>query len=405
MDAGGAVVPSLASFVECQAQALGRAGFAGVGGSALPNEVLIACLTLFVALIGLRLLAGDNYSIAEATRAALRVGLVIVFSTSWSAYETVFYDVATKTPAALANGLLSPMGLRSGSVEETAGGFQGVYDAVNRAILDKPAVGPPGSPVAGSPAGATLPRIGTAPPLATAPTSNLTPSGPAGLFLMASSLAGLLAMRLATGFLLALGPVVIIFSLFDAMVGFFVGWVRALLGVTLAALSASVVAALELDFLQSVVVPRATTQASAFIDPGLLVTSVIFTVVTLGGFWAAFMLARGFQLRPRLQAAENRFLNSAGTAQLLDREKADARPVEQASRARVIVDAIRRGGERGGTTDLGGRSTVASSFVDRAAGAAPREVSWIAPQGLSQGSRRGSRAGKTISAARRDSRR
>lgn len=406
-DAGGAVVPNLASYIECQAHALGRAGFAGAGGFALPNELLVACLTLFVALIGLRLLAGGSYSIADATRAALRVGLVIVFSTSWAAYQTVFYDVATEIPAGLANGLLSPLGLRASSVEETAGAFQGVYDAVNRGPVSRPVAPPvPANPPV-DPMGVVTPPpdANAGSPVTTPPSSSLTPSGGPGLFLMVSSLAGLLAMRLATGLLLALGPIVIVFSLFDAMLGFFVGWVRALLGVTIAALTASVVAALELEFLEAVVVPRATTEASPFVDPGLLVTSVMFTVVTLGGFWAAFMLARGFRLPARLQSAQTQFVSWAATPALQEAQVTGSDRVEQPSRASIIVDAVRRGGEHAGIIDLGVGRTAPLGPADRGSGPASREFSWITPRGLSQTSRRGARVGKTISAARRDSRR
>jgi type IV secretion system protein VirB6 len=394
--------------VDCQARALGHTGFSGIDGSALPSELLVACLTLFVALIGLRLLAGESWSIAEATRAALRAGLVIVFSTSWAAYQTVFYNVATQAPAALAGALLSPLGLRAASVEETASGFQSVYDAVNHGMFSRTSAAPPPvGLVPGSPPGPIPgPGAGPPPPPATMLASDLTPGGPAGLFLMLSSLGGLLGMRLAAGFLLALGPIVIVFSLFEPMVGVFVGWVRALLGVTLAAVSASVVAALELDFLQSVVVPRATTEASAFIDPGLLVSSAMFAVLTLGGFWAAFTVARGFHLWPRLQAAQNRFATAAALAALPAVTAAEVDRAPQPSRTRAIVDAIRRDGDRGGVTGLGGGTTIASLPVGRDAGRAPRETSWIAPQGLSQGPRRSVRlAGKTVSAARRDNRR
>ena len=406
VDAGAAVVPSLAAYVECQAQALGRAGFSSFAGSAIPNELLTACLALFVGLIGLRLLAGETYSLADATRAALRVGLVMVFSLSWPAYQTVFYDVAIQTPRALANGLLSPLGLRAGTVEETAGAFQNVYDAVNRAAADRPAgIAATGILVAGAPAVVAPPPTANGQRAATA-TSNLglTPDGRSGLFLMVSSLGALLAMRLAAGLLLALGPLVIVFCLFDSLTGLFVGWIRALIGVTLAALSSTVVAALELDFLQSVVVPRATTQASAFVDPGLLVTSVIFTLMTLGACWSAFMLARGFHLRPRSHRAASDFVPLPAVLQERNRQVAGVAVPEQPSRARVIVDSIRRGGDQNGQpTVMGGRMVTAAS-TDRSASAASREVSWIAPQGIDQVARRGLRSGKTMSAARRDKR-
>jgi type IV secretion system protein VirB6 len=406
MDPGAAVVPSLASYVECQAQALGHSGFAGVG-SALPSELLAACLTLFVALIGLRLLAGETFSLADATRAALRVGLVIVFSTSWTAYERVFFDVATQTPAALANDLVSPLGLRSAPVDETASGFQSVFDAVNRGRVVEATTASTSAPrePGSAPVETPSPATNSSRSIATAPASGQTPERAAGLFLMTSSLGGLLAMRLATGFLLAVGPIVITFGLFDAMVGLFVGWMRALSGVTLAALAASVVAPLQLDFLRSVVVPRAMSPTSPFEDPGLLVTSVMFTLVTLGGFWAALTLARGFHLRPLLKLAENRVVSRVSVPQPPGREMVGVRREEQPSRTRLLVDAIQRQGNRNGTGGFTGGRLLPSTFATGDASTTPRETSWITPQGLSQPGRRGMRPGKTMSATLRDSRR
>ena len=404
-DAAAAVVPSLASYLECQAQALGHGGFAGVAGTGAPGELLIACLTLFVALIGLRLLAGEAYSLADATRAALRVGLVMVFTLSWPAYQTVFYDVAIQTPGHLANGLLAPLGVRSASVEDTANAFQKVYDALNQTMADRSVAAPPqANPPAAGAAASSPPAANTQSAAGLAPAKGLTPDGKSGLILMVSSLGGLLAMRLATGLLLALGPIVIIFSLFDAMLGLFAGWVTALIGVTLAALFASVVAALELDFLQAVVVPRATTQASAFVDPGLMVTSVIFTLVTLVGFWSAFTLARGFDLQRRVRASGTRMEGWMTPRASRGVEVGGARRPEPASRARLVVDAIRRDGGRIGGPPPSAGPTVPGASANRPGGGPTRDVSWIAPRGMSRGPRRASPGARTISAARRDDR-
>ena len=106
----GRYVGSVLAWVDCRTMGLGEEAFRALGPGSPFGAALTGLLTIYVALIGYRLLLGGELTVREGMFAALKIGLVLALSTQWPAWRVLVYDVATKTPEAAAAGLLRATG-------------------------------------------------------------------------------------------------------------------------------------------------------------------------------------------------------------------------------------------------------------------------------------------------------
>ncbi len=190
-------------WLDCQAETIGRDGFLGLAGYSLDSGILTALLTIFVALIGYRLILNREFDLSDGVGWAVRVGIVLALLTGWTAFQTLFYDVAVAWPSELA----SRIGESSRMLEDPAGArAQRAYDALR--------VGLEGFQPSGEEGGNYYAQR----PLPTTATL---------FFVSTVGLGG--AVRLAAAFLLAIAPFPIMALLAGPGAGLFLGWVRALL--------------------------------------------------------------------------------------------------------------------------------------------------------------------------------
>jgi type IV secretion system protein VirB6 len=190
-------------WLDCQAETIGRDGFLGLAGYSLDSGILTALLTIFVALIGYRLILNRAIDLSDGVGWAVRVGIVLALLTGWTAFQTLFYDVAIAWPSELAGRI----GESSGMLEDPAGArAQRAYDALR--------VGLEGFQPSGEEGGNYYAQR----PLPTTATL---------FFVSTVGLAG--AVRLAAAFLLAIAPFPIMALLAGPGAGLFLGWIRALL--------------------------------------------------------------------------------------------------------------------------------------------------------------------------------
>jgi type IV secretion system protein VirB6 len=401
------VLSSLADYLDCHARGLGEVGFQSLASGPVLPAVLTGCLTLYVALIGYRLALGASFQLKDAVLAVLRIGLVVTFCTRWPSYEAVFYRVAMDGPAELTASTLTPSGPAVLGVGESAQRLENAYRIIERQTLAAaPAKPPPQRTTNPSsaliPGASALPSPPPAPPPDSA--SQDPPINPAGIAFMVCSLGGMLAVRFAAGMLLALGPLIIALALFDVFLGMFEGWIRALAGVAFGGFGASVVTALELGFVEGRLADAGPE--GAFSEESLMVTALVFFLVTLGVLTAAGVLAWGFRLRPLSlrfpQAATGWPMTPAATASApgpLAKPPATAAP----SRARAVADSIvlrsRRDEMNAGPSR--GPAVAAGPFA-RTPASHLRDETRLAAAPLGQSLRRGLLARRTLSAARRD---
>jgi len=213
-DAVGVAHGVLAS-VGCNSQRLSLDAYAALTapGSFLPTA-LTACLTIYVALLGYGLLTGSpRLKLAQVSQTGLKIGAVVALTLNWSVFQTLVFNVAAEAPYEV--GHIFTQAAAAASIADQAGDDPLTrLEAIHQELTDSAhsLVQPT---VAAGAAPATVNAAGEA------------------LLWMATTLivcsVGLIALAMvAQAILVALGPAFMLFFLFDATRGLFVGWVRAL---------------------------------------------------------------------------------------------------------------------------------------------------------------------------------
>ena len=288
---GAGFVSSITSYIDCQAQTLGSGAWAALAmpGSTLA-VVLTGFLTIFIALIGYNLLLGRNITVRDGTLALVKIGAVFALATSWPAYRTLVYDLVSDGPQQL----VAEIGLHAGVVGSDGTLLQRL-DLTDQAFVQLAIVGP-GNPPPNAMTQTPPPPFGGF--------DGFALGGSRILFLLTAT-AGLAAVRIVAGLMLALGPFFITFLMFDSTRSFFEGWVRVLAGAALAAIGVSIALALELaligPWLSNVLARRVAGEALPTMPTELFVLVSLFTIVVLAALYGSARVARTFRLplRPR----------------------------------------------------------------------------------------------------------
>jgi type IV secretion system protein VirB6 len=233
---GNGVAASLRG-VDCAAGQMAEAAFGrlfGSHGALLPALTIL--LTIYVAVFAFALVTGrSRIGINSMTSRLVTIGLVLTFATSWIAYQSVVWNLATGAPNELA-------GILTGTPGNATEVFAGKIDVVFQALIQasdghsaESAFSPPGLLWLGG----TLILLGTVGILATS--------------------------RIALAVLLALGPVFVVLALFPGTRGLFTGWLKGVVLLALAPLFAVLGGSLMLDL--AVPVLSALLASPGKIDP------------------------------------------------------------------------------------------------------------------------------------------
>lgn len=323
------LVRGLLGSVDCNVQTVVQTGYATLfqpGGAF--TTVLTVLMTVYVALIGYRLLLGrSQLNISELTLTAVKLGAVVALTTQWGLYQSLVYRFLFFGPEQIANVILH--GLRTnGSV---AGGD--VFDGLQRAFTDltsfSPAT-PPGSQalaptVAGGPVAAGAGQLSTL--LSKSGFDSLLLLGSAVILLL-SSLGVLLASKIVLGLLLATGPVFIALLLFESTQGVFEGWLRASLAFAFAPLTVTLLLGLALTLLDPSLQQIETMRSDNTYLPGVAfavaVLVIVFAGVAIGMIVAGGMIAAGF--RPWRGRIAQPALAGAGAAVTVSAAEAAIQP-------------------------------------------------------------------------------
>src|SRR3546814_12935040 len=95
--------PSVLTFLDCQAQAIGAGGYAALAAPGSTASVLLTgMVTLLIALLGYRMLLGHTPTVREGVLTFVKIGLVLLLATSWPAYQILVYDILLRAHAELA---------------------------------------------------------------------------------------------------------------------------------------------------------------------------------------------------------------------------------------------------------------------------------------------------------------
>jgi type IV secretion system protein VirB6 len=276
-DAPGLVAGLLAD-TDCQAFGLVERGYAAL---ASPQSATAATLTtmmvIAVAFFGYQLMLGRGLALADLTRLAVRLGIVLLLATSWGMVQGVVYDTVARAPTRVAEELIT-------SIDAPAplAGIQSALDKIEQASIG------------------WRQRAGIASPLVGGPPTTAMTLNVAAFLLTMTTLGLLVVSRIVLALLLALTPVVAGFLLFDTTRGLLEGWLRALIAAALVPLGVLTLAAVELaivmPILDRILVQEAAGQyLETSVTPLGLVT-IVFSIALLFTLAALRSIARGIRL-------------------------------------------------------------------------------------------------------------
>jgi type IV secretion system protein VirB6 len=273
--------------VECQTRAYAQVGYSALTtGNGVFQTALTALLTIYVALVGYRMLfARGEVRLSDAPGIALKIGAILALVTSWSTFQTLVFNLADRAPVEIAALVSAPLqGDGASLAASPVAGLQLAYDEfTDTAIAFGKAAGPQARAYS-SPEAAAAQAVSTA---------NVA------LFIMSAGIIS--ASTLAIGVLTAIGPVFIALFLIPATRGLFVGWVRALIAAALTPLVGWLLIVLMLTVLEPWLVELAQArQAAATLDPQMALSAAALVFVFAFGQAAlllgAMVMAFGFRL-------------------------------------------------------------------------------------------------------------
>jgi type IV secretion system protein VirB6 len=287
-------------------------------GSAL-SAVITILLTLYVALLGFRLLTGrTDLRVGDLPMIAIKLGAVVMLTTSWASYQSLVFALLFDGPAELANSLLANMALPpSVSGGDIFARLQYSFDqlTLSASAMSLVSDGPTAASAGLAPGSLVLqaapgvdpnslkgfsPVIQMRSALQGGPAFGATALWLSSIILLVSTLGLLILAKLMLGLLLAIGPIFVGLLLFDQTKGFFEGWLRTSLGFALVPLAtvvfmAGMLASLE-PSLQGLAVARAENRYA--IEPVLTVMVIVLTFTAVFGsvIGLCMRLVAGFRL-------------------------------------------------------------------------------------------------------------
>lgn len=393
LDAG--FLGGLLRFIDCEAQTIGASGYQAFAAPGSTFSLILAgLLTLFVALFGYRMMLGHVPSVSTGVLAFVKIGIVLVLTTSWPAYRVLVHDVVLKGPADLSASIGG-----ASSLPGTTGGMVARLEAADRALVTLSVLG------AGQPSIAVPPKErGMYPPFAGFEAFAL---GGARMLYLIGIIGAFAAVRLVAGLLLALAPFFFAFLLFDATRGLFEGWLRVLVGAALGALGVSIVLGIELALLEPWLTGLLATRAANIAVPNapveLLVVTIVFCIVLAVMLWAIARLAMGFRL-PAI--GEWAATWATPRSEIVARERstnelAKTTSAESYSRAAAIADAVAASQRRETNSNAPAQGFAGARVPVQAAG---RDLPTAIITPLGQSFRRRTISRVSASAGRRDRR-
>jgi type IV secretion system protein VirB6 len=287
------VIRDVVGVVDCNARSLSEAGYHALSGPHSVFPIIVtALMTIYVALLGYRLMFGDGVRFADMPVAALKIGAILALTLNWSVFQTLVFDVAFKGPLEIAHMLDRPV-VQNGVQRPAPDPLSGAQNAYTQLTL------------AAADFGKSAGQAGATPDSRDAAAAQALWKAAAALF---AGTAGVLSVAsVATGVLTAVGPVFIALFLLDVTRGLFVGWVRALATAALAPsvcwLTTSAMLLALKPWLTTLMQQRESHQLNPDTATAVAAMVFVFTGAQLALVAASAIIAMGFRLGGRAPAS------------------------------------------------------------------------------------------------------
>ena len=374
------LVQSLLGVVDCNVRDLVHTGYMAIfqPGSAIAG-LLTALLTIYVAVMGYRLLLGQSQlRVSDFALNAVKLGVVIALATQWDTYQTVVYNLLFRGPEQLAGLVAAAVHPDSALIHgDVFDGLQTAFDKLSGFGAGYAAHAPPSA----------SPMLGGAGFAALLMTSSAS-------ILLLSTLGVLLVAKIVLGLLLAVGPLFIALLLFETTRGVFEGWLRACFAFAFAPLAVTVLLGVALTMLEP-----SLTQMDELLKQHIYTLGPAYSVMTLvlvfagvsaGALIAGGVVALGFRLPRRMQPAVN--LTAVAPAQRAEPVVASQSRAGRVAAAATLLDRRDNAASVSESRSSDRRTTVAAP-ADRG----PRDAADVVRLGQQSNSRRiaGPRAART----------
>jgi type IV secretion system protein VirB6 len=285
VDAG--VIRGVLATVDCQTRAYAQGGYLALTqGSPVFQTALTALLTIYVALVGYRMLfAQGNTRLSDVPGIALGIGAILALVTSWSTFQALVFDTAERAPVEIAAIASAPWqdSARSSLASDPVTGLETTYHELSMTAATYGKVAGVDAKPYASPQAAAAEAVSLA-------------SG----VLFFSSVGVISAATLAIGILTAVGPVFIALALLPATRGIFVGWVRALLAAALTPLVGWLLLVLMLAVIEPWLAALADQRAAQALQPQTAISTAalvfVFGAAQAALVMGACVMALGFHL-------------------------------------------------------------------------------------------------------------
>lgn len=264
------------------------------------TTALTIILTLYIALMAFNLLTGRSaLRVSVLTPRMMTLGLVLTFATSWIAYQSVVWNLATGAPDEIASVLVGSKGSATSLFAQQLDGF---FTAISNAASN---VQQSASGAAANPAAIAAPSSMTSP-------SNILSIG--ALLMLLGTVGVLVVCRLALAALLILGPVFIVLALFEGTRGLFEGWLKSVAMFALVPLLTVVMGSGALAAIAPMVagLDQAGTDIPLKTAVSILVASIIYLSLMLLVFKLAANLTRGWRMSRAQAFAQSNFGSAFG---------------------------------------------------------------------------------------------
>lgn len=408
---GDAFAYAALNAADCHARAIASLGYQALAAPGSSIALLLTgLLTLFVAFYGYRMMLGETPGVREGVLALAKIALVLALATSWATYRTLAYDLVFGAPTELVADVGGAAGL-PGSAGDMALRLQAVDRGLVR--LGEMGVGNRESDQKVMRVRNIGGRSQTLVENASEPVNIVEPIALslARVAFLVSAVGGLIVVRLIAGILLALGPLFVMFLLFDTTRGWFAGWLRGLAGTMIGTFGIALLIGIELALTESWIAGllsrRAAEQEISGAPVELLATMLIFGLAIVATLAASARVAGGFRFPEAWRSAPERVAN-AFERQTLAHTDARARgePAADRPRAAAVADAVVATQRREAAIAVAIAGGAGSLQPPRVPGAETlaRDLPQMTAPPLGQSPGRRTRTRASASSSRRDSR-